>query len=937
MRRWALIWLVFLACPLTGAAQEFVPLVRSYAKDDYRSDSENWDVSPGPDGRIYVGNNRGLLSYDGYSWQLTTLPQNKVARSLLLDGDRLYVGSYQEFGYFSLTDAGVLEYTSLSARLQDYLMQNDEIWRILKVGDKIVFQAFRSWFIWESEQIRGLRSPSFVLFFSASGDNVYAHSEDGGLCRVDLERGLLAPVPGVPFKSQLIQALPLPDGTTLMVTYADGLYLYDGESFTKLRTEADAILAHAQVNRALLGPEGSILVGTRLDGVFSLSMEGKVNWHLSSSNVLPGDTVLGMASGPGSRLWLALNRGVSQVPLEAGLRYVREFQPGIGDIYTAVFQEPYLYLGTSQGLYRSRMEGGRITDLKPCPQVEGYVIELSAHDGQVFCGTNGSTFEIAGQRISRVSPVNGGSCMDEGRIHGREVLVQGTYTQLCVYVKEGGRWVYSHAVSGFMEPLKTLKIDYRGTIWAGHLHEGLYEIRLSPDLRTAESVTVHESLDGENKLPVSVSAFDGRVVFTDGASGFYTYDDLSASLIPYASLNQALSGFPGQSRIVRSEGDNYWFLSAEETALLRWSGDSLHCLDVLPYLLVGGTAVDVGQRICPMPDGKQLILLENALALYESGSGQPADVRLRPGEIRFSNRGRHASDSLMPLSVHNPSLPWEFRNVSFKMLYPRFDSSQGVYFLSRLEGLEQTPQRTEDAPTFSYNYLPSGSFVFHLDAVSFDGRTLSSWSYPFSINPPFYRSAFAWALYGLLGLCFVLWLSWRIASRVKARQEAERAAFRQQMDILEREKLEAEVRLRSKELAATTMNLIHKRELLIRIREELTSQKKALGKDYPDKYYTKITRIIDEQLAGDDDWARFERSFDNIHENFFATLRERYPDLTDTDLRFCAYLHMNISSKDIASLMNISPKGVEAARYRIRKKIQLPSDQSLTAFMIELR
>ena len=74
-----------------------------------------------------------------------------------------------------------------------------------------------------------------------------------------------------------------------------------------------------------------------------------------------------------------------------------------------------------------------------------------------------------------------------------------------------------------------------------------------------------------------------------------------------------------------------------------------------------------------------------------------------------------------------------------------------------------------------------------------------------------------------------------------------------------------------------------------------------------------------------------------IHGNFFQILKSRYPSLTSSDLRFCSYLCMNLSSKEIASMMNISLKGVEAARYRIRKKIGLPSEVSLSAFLMELK
>jgi len=155
--------------------------------------------------------------------------------------------------------------------------------------------------------------------------------------------------------------------------------------------------------------------------------------------------------------------------------------------------------------------------------------------------------------------------------------------------------------------------------------------------------------------------------------------------------------------------------------------------------------------------------------------------------------------------------------------------------------------------------------------------------------------------------------------------------------VLEKEKLESELTLKSKELAESTMTIIKKNEMLVNIKEEVMTQKNMLGSQYPNKYYERLIRLLDENLSSEDDWVIFRANFDRIHENFFRNLHLKYPELTSNDLRFCAYLRLNLSSKDIAHLMNISLKGVEVGRYRIRKKIGLPSSKSLTEFMIEFK
>ena len=91
---------------------------------------------------------------------------------------------------------------------------------------------------------------------------------------------------------------------------------------------------------------------------------------------------------------------------------------------------------------------------------------------------------------------------------------------------------------------------------------------------------------------------------------------------------------------------------------------------------------------------------------------------------------------------------------------------------------------------------------------------------------------------------------------------------------------------------------------------------------------------MDERL--DADWEQFARHFDQVHSHFLKKVRQHYPQLTVKDHRLCAYLRMNLSSKEMASLMNISVRSVEVARYRLRKKLALESEVNLVEFMLQI-
>lgn len=511
-------------------------------------------------------------------------------------------------------------------------------------------------------------------------------------------------------------------------------------------------------------------------------------------------------------------------------------------------------------------------------------------------------------------------CIAEGIIGGHHVLVQGTYTHLCIWLEKNGVWTFDHIVGDFVEPLSSIEIDHSGTVWAAHLHKGLFSIRLSDDLRTIRTIRDHKSPDGSQLFPARVSAVNGRIVFTWGC-GFYTWDDLEERIVPYTELNNLLGRFSTAYNICRQSHDSWWFITTDEAALVRFSNDEKKILDVISYSAFESRTVDWHQEIIPVSDSSCLLTLENALAMYGRNDRIRHDdkAELEFAEIKFSDITMSA-DSLLQFHSDGgnvPRLPSDYRNASFTLRYPSYCFSETVSFVHRLEGLEQTWSRPEGSPFISYSHLPAGAYRLQAEIRKQDGTVLDSISFPFRISPPFYLSAVAKVLYFIIFLLIVA-----VSIQIGRKR-------------LLLSRLESEVKLKSKELAATTMNVIRKNDMLIRLREELAGQKQP--EEGPVVGKNRLLNMIDRQLESDDDWSLFQKNFDYIHENFFRNLKIRYPELTATDLRFCAYLRMNLTSKDIASLMNISIKGVEAARSRIRKKISLPSEESLTGFFINFK
>ncbi|MBT8390804.1 MAG: two component regulator three y domain-containing protein, partial [Ignavibacteria bacterium] len=143
------------------------------------------------------------------------------------------------------------------------------------------------------------------------------------------------------------------------------------------------------------------------------------------------------------------------------------------------------------------------------------------------------------------------------------------------------------------------------------------------------------------------------------------------------------------------------------------------------------------------------------------------------------------------------------------------------------------------------------------------------------------------------------------------------------------EKLQDEIENKNRELAISTMSILKKNEFLNAVKDQL---KESI--DNPK--IKSVIRNINRNIENVDDWKFFEEAFNNADKEFLKKLKSIHPDLTPNDLKLCAYLRLNLTSKEIAPLLNISVRSVEVKRYRLRKKMDLQHENSLTDYILNL-
>jgi hypothetical protein len=359
--------------------------------------------------------------------------------------------------------------------------------------------------------------------------------------------------------------------------------------------------------------------------------------------------------------------------------------------------------------------------------------------------------------------------------------------------------------------------------------------------------------------------------------------------------------------------------------------------------------IDDNEFIATLDTNKYLFCLENGLAIYKK-SGTARSPSFHPtvmiSQAKASSGNNSRFLTLETTSRSRAVVPYVSRRITFNFAYPDY-SNREIALRCDLNGHHEIVSETITRPQITY-YLETGPYQLTVTAMDENSQELGTTRYYLSVRPPMYFSKVAYLVYFLI-VCFAGYFAWRsIKTHVRKQNEAirleqiklqqEKLERREQkITVLKNEKLEAELRHKSKELASSTMAIIRKNEMLLQIKEEVETQKKKLGSQYPNKYADHLIRMINENISSDDDWAIFQQNFDVIHENFFRQIKSKYPEMTTHDLKLCAFIRLNLSTKEIASLLNITVRGIEAARYRLRKKFGITAEQNLTEFLIELK
>lgn len=944
--RYIILIAIFLLDIAQCYAYNFLPAVKYYSVKDINAAHQNWSASQSSDGVMYFGNNDGLLSFDGYRWKITKMPTKEIVRSVMCDEDRIYVGTFEEFGFFLENDKGELIYNSLSKDFKDIAMTNDEIWKIFKVGKDIYFQSFRAYYKYDGNSLTGYNDEKL--------NPLYLHEFEGQIYAQVITKGLYKVKDGVytPFidfdelKSSVISILQgRKPHEMMLITENNGIYYYNPtDGLTKFVTEADAEIMTNHVNRVIMTSDSVLMIGTTMDGLYAVNKEGKKLWHFNRDVRLNNNTVLGLYCDNARNVWVCMDDGISYIHYNSPITL---YAPALSELKFGMVFDVYssdndLYLATNQGLYKYNNATNKL-GLIPNTETQNWYV--TAFDNQIFCGNNFHSMMVKDNVGVANLETTGSTNIKKCIINGEDLLIESSYTEFHIYRKNAkGQWVFSNNVKGLIMPVKNFEVDESGTIWASHMRSGLYKITLNSNFtKVVRCKRILELNNQPKSQKICVIKINGRIVFTQDDK-FYTYDDLLRKIVPHIQLNKLLTGMSGVHSAVHVNENLFWLLGKIEYNLI-WHQDGEYKIAMkLPFSVFDNPCLGEESNAFVYDGRYSYLNLNNSVACYDC-LYKPLKTEQSNMKLGFVQAISSSGSMMLPLNQNIVDVSSDYRELIIELRYPHYDNIP-IKYVYTLQGGGVMLKSENNNAFIRYSSLNSGEYSF--EAVAFDAtnQEVGRVTYQFRILPPFYLTLPAIFIYiVLLGAVIYFAVKWNTKRLIVIKEKQyEQEQMKQSIKLNEQERLiaeqnkqilESELTIKGKELASMVMGAIAKNSALEALKNSIQEQ---IQKDtYTKRFLNSLLNQIDENIENKEFWDVFQQNFDLIHANFFRHLRKSFPELTPNDLKFCALMRLNMSTKDIAQMTNLTVRGVEAARYRIRKKLEIPENESIVNFLIEFK
>lgn len=913
--------------------------IKNFAPADYGAGIQNIDFAQNRDMALFVANNLGVLSFNGTTWGKHAFNTGKKQRSLAFDesSNRLYVGSQGEFGFFEAD----WQYTSLLTQIPEQFLDFDEVWNVLLFESKVYFCTFQGIYIYDGNSVSVIRRPGGFNRSFLAGNRLFTQSPTGHL--FELKGSDLLPVPQSGHTNQVVAGV-IRSEVGYVVFYNSGkIELLNASNTQGHFLELMDLLAGKYVNHVLQISDGRMVISTQRAGLFIYDPITNQMDNISVSDGLISNACLKVYQDHSGNLWVGMQNGIALVDINSPLRLINQNIELQGSGYDAFDAEEGSYYTTSNGIY-FLPKGANTSQF--LLGTEGPAYSLQQINQKLYAGHHTGLFLLENGKAFRRATCDGLWQVKQLQTDPA-YAIGGTYSGLYLFQLDNrGELREVQKINGFHESSRFFEEDRKGRIWVGQYYKGLFLIRLTDSLRTADVQKFSDAESHPIQQYIILSRIDDQL-YISTPKGIFLLDQATDRIVEEGVFTKVV-GKNWVYQLVQDKQKNVYVYSENLVGQFR---------QVSPgnYVYVPSSLFQLRQSfnndLLSVSRNVQKGVLFNANEGFIHYNPELEEKISMTNEPLVSKVFSVAEDSVLYYQMPFETRPSEIKPIrisegtkvlQFLVESFKFKDVSHQQFRYYLVGFDEGYGAWSSSGIKEYTNLKAGNYTFQVQTFNSRGEIITGRPMLIEVTPSFYKSPLARVLYFLLAL-FILYQIYRFQrqyyrgkqARLEQAKQKELEQKQKELQALKEEQIKTELSHVNNLLAASTMNLVVKNEFMENIKEEIRQAKSTDKVQDKQRALERIIKEIDTTLKVQEDWKQFEHHFDKVHGDFLKRLTSEFTDLTPGEQKLCAFLRLNMDTKEIANLMAISLRGVEIARYRLRKKFKLETHQNLAKFILE--
>lgn len=779
-----------------------LPLITNYSAKEYGAHAQTFGTVQDERGVLYFANVGGVLEFDGKNWREYNVTLNGLALSIGINAKgTVFAGGIGEFGKLAIDSVGNQYFTSLSDSLPDELKNFNNVWNVHVLGDQVYFNAGAYFFLYENDTVVAIAPPNGIQRSFIVDDELWYQSTEGGIFR--LLEGESRLIPGTDFfKEMTISGLiPFEGNQKLIVTRESGMFIYsplaDVGSVRQVEGNINAEIIRAKPYGMVRLSTGQIAINTLQEGIFILSADLSIEHRISRAEGLQNETVLDIFEDADGHLWSGTDNGICFIALNNALSYANEGIGYKGAIQSITKHNNDLYLATIQGVYRFLAEApdGPHPGFERVKNIPGQCFDFLTVDGELLVASY-DLYTIAGLNTVHITRFQARVLRQVEYDAETPAILAGGQKGVMVLTRENGNWREGMVISEFPDEVQDIEQEFNDFnagndslhFWISTWTKGTLLLSLDQDLSGYQIRPMNDSTMGLPRGQITFFKYNDQTYFAT-TEGTHRYDADQGKFTLDAFIFPERKAFLWQFQ--QDKKGEIWCSSGHDIYHIIPENGGFR-IDSVPFM-----SIDIGGINALYTDDGGTFWLggDDALISYDQNLSNQRKReqfsclirKVVQGADSLLFGGQYAEDDVMNMkqtAALLPTLEYKENSISFEFSTTYFEFRDKVQFAHQLVGYESEFSAWNEETKAVYTNLLEGSYTFRVKARNVFMEESSVAEYQFNILPPWYRTWWAYVLYGIGAITLFV-----IVARLNARRIGR-----------EKERLEELVKQRTAEL-----------------------------------------------------------------------------------------------------------------------------------------